>query len=109
MGNHRADHRSGSTRADVATTPVGGSRAAGRRKATRREVAVKPFRRIPAIPTIGGALGIAAAGRGTPGMGPGQVNGRSGLAVFAGSSDAFSGTDAFNLAGADPRAQAISR
>jgi hypothetical protein len=98
MGNHRADHRHGSTGADSATTPVGGARAAGRRKATRAEKAVNPFRRIPAIPTVVGAVAIAAAVSGTVMMGPGQA---SDLQLSSGKSEAFSGTDAFHFAGTD--------
>jgi murein DD-endopeptidase MepM/ murein hydrolase activator NlpD len=108
MGNHRAD-RTGSSRAAAATTPTAGTRASGRRKATRREVAVNPFRKVPAIPTIVGAVAIAAAASGALVMGPGQLNGSASLQLSSGSGDAFSGTDAFNFAGSDPRAQAISR
>jgi murein DD-endopeptidase MepM/ murein hydrolase activator NlpD len=106
MGNHRAD-RSGSSRAVDATTPAAGTRAAGRRKATRREVATNPFRKVPAIPTIVGAVAIAAAASGALMMGPGQLNGN--LQLSSSSGNEFSGTDAFNFAGSDPRAQAISR
>lgn len=106
MGNHRADHRTGSTGAENATTPVGGARVAGRRKATRADKAVNPFRKIPAIPTVVGVVAIAAAVSGTVMMGPGQA---SDLRLSSGKTEAFSGTDAFNFAGTDPRSQAISR
>jgi murein DD-endopeptidase MepM/ murein hydrolase activator NlpD len=79
------------------TTPVGGTRAAGRRKATRSEVAAKPFRRIPAVPTVVGGFAIAAA-----------VSGAL-VRLAAGPANTFNGSDAFNFAGTDPRAQAISR
>lgn len=109
MGNHRAD-RSGSPRADEATTPVAGSRVAGKRKATRSQsAAANPFRKIPAVPSIVGAFAIAAAASGAVMMGPGEHDGSQSLQLSAGSADAFSGTDAFNFAGSDPRAQAISR
>ncbi|RZI79915.1 MAG: M23 family metallopeptidase, partial [Microbacterium sp.] len=102
MGNHRAD-RTDPTWVTVAATPVGGARAAGRRKATRRELAAKPFRRIPAVPSIVGAFAIAAAASGAVTMGPGQ-------APSDASPVSFSGADAFSYANSEgPRAQAISR
>ncbi|MET3962876.1 hypothetical protein ABIE44_002810 [Marmoricola sp. OAE513] len=106
MGNHRADHRAGSVGAEGATTPVRGTRAAGRRKATRAQKAVNPFRKIPAIPTVVGVVAIAAAVSGTVVMGPGQAGD---LQLSSGKTETFSGTDAFNFAGNDPRSQAISR
>lgn len=102
MGNHRAD-RSDPTWVTVAATPAVGTRAAGRRKATRRELAANPFRRIPAVPSVVGALAIAAAASGAVTMGPGQSG--SDLATVS-----FSGADAFSYSSSDgPRAQAISR
>lgn len=106
MGNHRAE-RSGPERAVDASSPAGGTRAGGRRKAPRR-ARVTPLSRIPAIPTIVGGFAIAAAASGAVVMGPGQLAGQD-LRLSAGSSNAFSGTDAFNFAGTDPRSQAISR
>lgn len=102
MGNHRAE-RNESVRIPSAATPAGGARVAGRRKATRREVAAKPFRRVPAVPTIVGALAIAAAASGAVTVGPGQTSSDASLV-------SFSGSDAFSYASSDgPRAQAISR
>lgn len=102
MGNHRAE-RNDPTWVTVATTPVGGSRAAGRRKATRRDLAAKPFRRIPAVPSIVGALAIAAAASGAVTVGPGEA--ASDAAPMS-----FSGALAFSYASSEgPRAQAISR
>lgn len=102
MGNHRAE-RTDPTRVPVAATPAGGARAAGRRKATRRDLAAKPFRRIPAVPSIVGALAIAAAASGAVTVGPGQTGSDA-------SPVAFSGSDAFSYATNEgPRAQAISR
>ena len=106
MGNHRADRR-GSERAASESTPVAGARSAGRRKATRRQA--NPFRRIPAVPTIVGAVAIVAAAGGAVGMGGGQLNNNQSLQLSAGAADAFNGTDAFNFTGEDPRAEAISR
>jgi hypothetical protein len=107
MGNHRADRRGPERAADV-TTPAGGAHAApGRRKATRRQA--NPFRRIPAVPTIVGAVAIVAAAGGAVGVGGGQLDGSQSLQLSAGAADAFNGTDAFNFTGVDPRAQAISR
>ena len=102
MGNHRAE-RNDPTGVAGAPTPAGGARAAGRRKATRREVAANPFRRIPAIPTVVGALAIAAATSGAVTMGPGQSGSDAQLV-------SFSGADAFSYSSSEgPRAQAISR
>jgi murein DD-endopeptidase MepM/ murein hydrolase activator NlpD len=42
-------------------------------------------------------------------MGPGQLNGTASLRLAAGPANTFNGSDAFNFAGTDPRAQAISR
>ena len=109
MGNHRADRR-GPEGAASETTPVAaapGTRAGGRRKATRRQAS--PLRRIPAVPTIVGALANAAAAGGAVGMGGGQLGGSQSLQLSAGASDAFNGTDAFNFTGEDPRSRAISR
>src|SRR5690349_11701728 len=106
MGNHRADRR-GSERAASATTPVEAPRAAGRRKATRHQAS--PFRKIPAVPTIVGAVAIVAAACGAVGMGGGQLDGSQSLQLSAGAADAFNGTDAFNFTGVDPRSRAISR
>jgi murein DD-endopeptidase MepM/ murein hydrolase activator NlpD len=108
MGNHRADHRSPSTAA-VESTPVGGARAAGGRRKASRSASTNPFRKIPAVPTIVGAVALAAAAAGAIGMGPGQLTGNQNLQLSAGASDAFSGTDAFNFTGSDPRSVAISR
>ncbi|MCX6397165.1 MAG: M23 family metallopeptidase [Propionibacteriales bacterium] len=102
MGNHRAE-RDDPTWVSVATTPVGGARAAGRRRATRRDLAAKPFRRIPAVPTIVGAFAIAAAASGAVTMGPGE-------SVSDASPVSFSGADAFSYSSSEGlRAQAISR
>jgi murein DD-endopeptidase MepM/ murein hydrolase activator NlpD len=107
MGNHRAERR-GPARAAEASTPVTATHAAvGRRKATRRQA--NPFRKIPAVPTIIGAVAIVAAAGGAVGMGGGQLDGSQSLQLSAGAADAFNGTDAFNFTGADPRARAISR
>ncbi|MFL6023977.1 MAG: M23 family metallopeptidase [Marmoricola sp.] len=107
MGNHRADRR-GSERAASDATPVLPTPAAGgRRKATRRQAS--PLRKIPAVPTIVGAVAIVAAAGGAIGMGGGQLDGSQSLQLSAGAADAFNGTDAFNFTGEDPRAQAISR
>ncbi len=107
MGNHRADHRS-PHRAAGEATPVGGTRVAGgRRKATRRDAKPNLFRKIPAVPSIIGAVAIMAAAGGAISMGPGDLN-SAGLQLSAGS-DHFSGTDAFNFTGNDARSLAISR
>ena len=118
MGNHRADRR-GSERAANEATPVGttragshagshsGTPAGGRRKATRSQAS--PFRKVPAIPSIVGALAIAAAAGGAVGVGGGQLGGSQDLQLSAGAADAFNGTDAFNFTGEDPRSKAISR
>jgi murein DD-endopeptidase MepM/ murein hydrolase activator NlpD len=107
LGNHRADHRS-PRRAAGETTPVGGARAAGgRRKADRREPPTNVFRKVPALPTLIGAVAIVAAAGGAIGMGQGNLAG-TGLQLSAGS-DNFSGTDAFTFTGNDARSQAISR
>ncbi len=103
MGNHRAE-RHGPIRAADVPTPVG-----GRRKATRRQSQTSFFRKIPAVPTLVGAVALVAAAGGAVGMGPGQLPATNGLQLSAGSVDAFSGTDAFNFTGIDPRSQAISR
>jgi murein DD-endopeptidase MepM/ murein hydrolase activator NlpD len=109
MGNHRADHRSPS-RAAVETTPVGDARpAGGRRKATRGQAQTSLFRKIPAVPTIVGAVAIVAAAGGAIGMGGGQLENGQNVQLSAASADAFSGTDAFNFTGSDPRSVAISR
>lgn len=108
MGNHRAERR-GPVRAADVSTPVPGARAAGgRRKATRRQ-SPSLLRSIPAVPTIVGAIALAAAAGGAIGMGPGQLPANATLQLSAGSADAFSGTDAFNFSGTDPRSRAISR
>jgi murein DD-endopeptidase MepM/ murein hydrolase activator NlpD len=109
MGNHRADRR-GPERAASETTPVApppGTRAGGRRKATRRQKS--PLRKIPAVPTLVGAVAIVAAAGGAVGMGGGQLGGNQSLQLSAGAADAFNGTDAFNFTGVDPRSRAISR
>lgn len=109
MGNHRAERRS-SVRADGTATPVNAAHSAGgRRKATRREAQPSIFRRIPAVPTIVGAVALVAAAGGAIGVGPGQLSGSQDLQLAAGSANAFSGTDAFDFTGSDPRSQAISR
>jgi len=109
MGNHRAERR-GPVRAADVPTPVAGTRASGgRRKATRRQSQTSFFRKIPAVPTIVGAVALVAAAGGAVGMGPGQLPAQANLQLSAGSADAFSGTDAFNFTGTDPRSQAISR
>ncbi|MCW2858017.1 MAG: Glycyl-glycine endopeptidase precursor [Marmoricola sp.] len=107
LGNHRAEHRS-PHRAAGDATPVGGTRSAGgRRKATRHKTQTNVFRKIPAVPSLIGAVAIIAAAGGAIGMGPGNLNG-TGLQLSAGS-DNFSGTDAFTFTGNDARSLAISR
>jgi murein DD-endopeptidase MepM/ murein hydrolase activator NlpD len=109
MGNHRADRR-GSEGAAEATTPGPAARAAGgRRRATRRETAAKPFRRIPAVPSILGAAALVAAAVGAVGLGQGHDPSSSGFQLSASAANSFSGTDAFNFTGDDPRSVAISR
>ncbi len=113
MGNHRAERR-GPVRAADFSTPVTAnlattSAAGGRRKATRRQSQPSPFRRIPAVPTIVGAVALVAAAAAAVGMGPGELPNSQQLQLSAGSVDAFSGTDAFNFTGTDSRSQAISR
>ena len=109
MGNHRAERRGPARAADV-STPVAATRAtAGRRKATPRQSRPGLFSKIPAVPTIVGAVALVAAAGGAVGMGPGQLPNSQDLQLSAGSVDAFSGTDAFNFTGTDPRSQAISR
>ena len=118
MGNHRADRR-GSYGAADATTPRAprraprdgvtlGPRPGGRRKATRRDVAAKPFRKIPAVPTIVGAAALVAAAAGAVGLGQGQSQNPD-FQLSAAAANSFSGTDAFNFTGDDPRSVAISR
>lgn len=109
MGNHRAD-RSGHEAAATPTPAATGTRAAtGKRKATRRQAQANRLRKIPAVPTIVGTVAIAAAAVGAVGMGQGALPGSQNIQLSAGASDSFSGTDAFNFTGDDPRAQAISR
>ncbi|HET6154372.1 MAG TPA: M23 family metallopeptidase [Marmoricola sp.] len=84
-----------------AERPVG-----GRRKATRRDVQKRPFSRIPAVPTIVGAVVLVGAAGGALGMGQSSD---SALQLSSGTSDTFSGSDAFNFTGTDSRSQAISR
>lgn len=104
MGNHRASH-SGSSRAVDETTPVIiPARVGGARKATRRQSKPSFFRKIPAVPTIVGAAAIIAAAGGAI-----QANPGGDAQLISASSDSFSGTDAFNFTGSDPRSQAISR
>jgi murein DD-endopeptidase MepM/ murein hydrolase activator NlpD len=108
MGNHRADRRG--HQAAVSPTPPAGTRAAGgKRKATRRQSQANLFRKIPAVPTIIGTVAIAAAAGGAISLGGGGLPGGQEIQLQARAADSFSGTDAFNFTGNDPRARAISR
>jgi murein DD-endopeptidase MepM/ murein hydrolase activator NlpD len=111
MGNHRADRR-GTERAAARPTPppaAAARPAGGRRKATRRQsYSNSIFSKIPAVPTIVGAVAIMAAAGGAIGVGPGELGG-SDVRLSAGAAESFSGTDAFNFTGSDPRSVAISR
>lgn len=104
LGNHRADRRG--HKAVGTPTPATPHVAGGRRKATRRR-SPHPFRRVPAIPTVVGGVAIAVAAAGAIGVGGGELPGSQSLQLSAG--DSFTGTDAFNFTGNDPRARAISR
>ncbi|MCZ4497949.1 MAG: Glycyl-glycine endopeptidase precursor [Marmoricola sp.] len=106
MGNHRASHSS-SSRAAEETTPViiPARSGGGRRKATRRQSSTSLFRKIPAVPTIVGALAIIAAAGGAIQANPDGAQ----VQLASASANSFSGTDAFNFTGSDPRSQAISR
>ncbi|MCW2786370.1 MAG: peptidase [Marmoricola sp.] len=108
MGNHRAERRD-LYKVAGEPTPVGGARVAGgRRKADRRQPPTGVLRRVPAIPTLIGALAIAAAAGGAIGIGGGALPSTN-LQLSSGGSDAFNGTDAFNFTGDDARSRAISR
>ena len=108
MGNHRAD-RSGHLAAGDPTPAAAGTRSSGKRKATRRQAQANRFKKIPAVPTIVGTVAIAAAAVGAVGVGQGSLPGSENIKLSAGAADSFSGTDAFNFSGNDPRSQAISR
>lgn len=106
MGNHRADRRG--HQAVSSPTPSASTRTAGgKRKAARRRPQANPFRKIPAVPTIIGTVALAAAAGGAISLGQGQLPASQEIKFSA--SDAFSGTDAFNFTGNDPRARALSR
>jgi murein DD-endopeptidase MepM/ murein hydrolase activator NlpD len=110
LGNHRADRRgpeaAGSATPITEAAPAARA-AGGRRKASRRQQAANPFKRIPAAPSVLGVAALALAAAGAIGVGGGTLPGSDPLQLSA--NDSFSGTDAFNFAGNDPRSQAISR
>lgn len=112
MGNHRADRRGHQAVENPtrAATRAGGARAAGgKRKATRRQSQANVLRRVPAVPTIVGALAIAAAAAGAIGLGDGQLPGSQNIQLSAGAADSFNGSDAFSFTGSDARTDALSR
>lgn len=88
------------------TTPA--KPAGGRRKATRAEARAQrpnPFAKVPALPTVVGAVALVTAAGGAIGLGHG-LPGDSSIELSSGAAK-VSGT--IDLSKRDPRAQAISR
>lgn len=76
----------------------------------RRAQQASPLIRVPALPTVVGAVALLAAAGGAIGVGNGTLPGPAGLQLSAGSAASnLTGTDAIGLTERDSRAKAISR
>ncbi len=76
----------------------------------RAQSASSPLIKVPALPTMVGAVALVAAAGGAIGMGGGTLPGPAGLQLSAGSAASnLTGTDAIGFTDRDSRAKAISR
>ncbi len=92
--------------------PAGGRRKAepARPAPKRRSPAISPLIKVPALPTMVGAVALVAAAGGAIGMGGGTLPSTAGLQLSAGSAASdLTGTDAIGFTDRNSRARAISR
>lgn len=108
MGTHRGDRRSPQPAA--VPSPASPARSAGGRRKAVKEPSAGRLLRIPAIPTLVGALALAAAAGGALGVGQGGMGGNEPFLLAAGGANDFlTGTDAASFLPSESRSRAISR
>lgn len=109
-GEAPAARQAPSNEALVRQEPPAGREAPRRAAPKRRAQASSPLIRVPALPTMVGAVALVAAAGGAIGMGGGSLPGPAGLQLSAGAAASdLTGTDAIGFTDRDSRAKAISR